>query len=157
MLTFLKDWLPNRKSAITIKDFKSAKDVANYVRSLNENDTLYNEYMEHKLTGKITNLNLLNYFKTGHYGTNTNHDNTVEAFECYVCDNHTKRKLIDKNIYNCLEPEVNNSWYYHWKMGKCQAKILNRLINQFGVSNITKETNEKLMMEYVLQNTNCNS
>lgn len=146
--------MPNEKAAILIKKFKSPKDVADFIRILNENDTMYNEYLEHKLIGKIANLKLSRYFKTA-YGRNGNFESTVETFECYVCDNHKKINFPIKNVYNCLEPTPNNNWYYHWKIGKCQAKVLNHLINNLRVTNITKYTFDELTLEY-LQTNICN-
>lgn len=149
----MQDWLPNNKSAILIKDFKTPKDVAKMIHSLNSNDKLYNEYLDHKLKAKITNKRLINYYNNEYKGI-IKYENSIQTFECFVCDNYNKESIVMTNIYNCLEIAPNNSWYYFWKMGKCQAKILNSLINDVKVKNISKETYNKLTAEY-LKNSLC--
>lgn len=141
--------MPNNKSAILIEQFKSPKDVANYINLLNNNDRLYNEYLDHKLKGEVGNKRLLDHFRTGYYNTNEYFEDTIEAFECFVCDNSFRNNIVETNVYNCSVPSEDNNWHYHWKIGKCQARVLHDLILASKVDYIPQQVFDNLTYEYL--------
>ncbi|XP_018579389.1 alpha-(1,3)-fucosyltransferase 10 isoform X2 [Anoplophora glabripennis] len=123
----IEDWLPNNNSAILIKNYNSLEEVANLIKKINANDTLYERFLQHKLKSKVSN-NLLQ--------KNILKDHPILAFECFVCERthqsytYNKRNN-DLNIYDCPKPkapEKENTWYQHWDVGKCQAKALEILL-----------------------------
>jgi hypothetical protein len=50
-----KDTAPPH-SYIHVEDFKSPKELADYLMKINANDTLYNEYFEWKRSGRVRNV-----------------------------------------------------------------------------------------------------
>ncbi|KAG4075099.1 hypothetical protein HA402_013494 [Bradysia odoriphaga] len=60
----IKHWLPNNKSAILIDDFKTPRELAEFLLNLNENDNEYNTYLQHKRLDQqpaVTNRVLLDH------------------------------------------------------------------------------------------------
>ena len=49
------DLVAPEKSFIHVDDFESPKDLAEYLKKLNQNDELYNEYFRWKGTGEFIN------------------------------------------------------------------------------------------------------
>ena len=45
----IEEYLPNKKSAVLVKNFNSVEDVANHVKLLHSDETLYKSYLSHKL------------------------------------------------------------------------------------------------------------
>ena len=45
----IEQYLPNRKSAILVKDFESVEAVAKHVKILHNDETQYKAYLSHKL------------------------------------------------------------------------------------------------------------
>ncbi|XP_049886389.1 alpha-(1,3)-fucosyltransferase 10-like [Pectinophora gossypiella] len=54
----IRDWLPNNKSAILLEDFPTPKLLSQYLRYLLQNNSAYEEYLEHKTLGIISNRKL---------------------------------------------------------------------------------------------------
>ena len=44
----IREWLPNELSAILVEDFTSAKDLAQYLKDLDQNQDEYLNYLRHK-------------------------------------------------------------------------------------------------------------
>ncbi|XP_016122240.1 alpha-(1,3)-fucosyltransferase 11-like, partial [Sinocyclocheilus grahami] len=53
------DWLPNSHSVILIDEFHSLQDLAEFIKTLDQDDVKYSRYLEYKTPSKITNLRLL--------------------------------------------------------------------------------------------------
>lgn len=129
ILQFQK-WLPNEKSAVLINDFKSPKELAEFLLNLNENDNEYNTYLSHKSLDihPVNNQILLNELATRSYRTKS----LLEDFECFVCSNNIANKF--KKGYECgetliLPPMEENrvtvlDWQSSVTQGKCEAETL---------------------------------
>lgn len=157
----IKEWLPTSRSALLISDYDNISNLADYIKTINSNDTLYKQYMEHKILRKISNHRLKNACRKGSFGIENNDDFTIPAFECFVCKTINKglyRRHYD-SVYTCEKPKSNNLsiqnwWITHWESGKCEAKTLQYFIETLKVSNYSKETFENKYAE-LLQNRYC--
>jgi len=148
----IEDYLPNNKSAILIKDYKTPEEVAKVIRYLNHDDEAYEEYLQHKTHSKIHNTWLKNQVQDRKWGVSTEQQmelgNSVKHFQCLVCnriaDNQkysTKgfRAAVykaDSSHYGCPVPknpltnQVDyNDWYFQdWLRMKTTAKHLRSLV-----------------------------
>lgn len=131
----VNDWLPNNHSIIHMRDFPDLKDLAKFILKLNQNDKLYDKYLEHKTHNKVTNLNLMRTLSRGVYGYEKyGEEYGVSSFECYVCENaHTDDyKRLNKSkesVYDCEDPHEKSDWHQMWSMGREEADALvNRYI-----------------------------
>lgn len=140
----LQELLPNNHSVILVSDFKSPKELAEYLEYLNKNDEEYNKYLLWKKTG-ITNKVFRDMMEhrswsivdTWKYGQT----NFVEDFECFVCDRvhqNLKRnqggekelKYIAQHSHlQCPEPATFSgteafSWKYEYQAKSDEAKAL---------------------------------
>ena len=87
--------LPNKKSAILVKDFQSPHEVAQYVHQMNNDDELYNSFLQHKAlysqgTGsQVTNSELGDMVNTRQWGVSSQQQrrqgNMVAHYQCHVC------------------------------------------------------------------------
>ncbi|XP_060530322.1 alpha-(1,3)-fucosyltransferase 10 [Cylas formicarius] len=126
----VEDWLPNNSSTILVKDFPNISSLANFIAKVNDNNTLYNALLEHKINGKITN----NFLKNNIILDSSNSHHSITNFECFICKtihemiretNKNPQKQRKQNIYKCDRPSGKmNTWDQHWDIGKCQAKAL---------------------------------
>lgn len=110
----VKDWLPAENSAILIDDFGSPQELAKYIKTLDNNDTAYEEMLSYKTKG-IQNNHLINHIKSGGI---LGKDKLFETFECYVCEkvyaNYQRElagealetKVASKNHLQCPQPDV---------------------------------------------------
>uniref|UniRef100_G3UUK2 Fucosyltransferase n=1 Tax=Meleagris gallopavo TaxID=9103 RepID=G3UUK2_MELGA len=57
------DWLPSNKSAILVSSFSHPRELAHYIKTLDQNDREYEAYLEWKLKGDISNPRLLTAMK----------------------------------------------------------------------------------------------
>ncbi|CAK1596428.1 unnamed protein product [Parnassius mnemosyne] len=127
----IRDWLPNKKSAILLEDFPTTKRMNDHITTLMNNDSLYETYLEHKTKALITNHNLLEEIRLRPYQVDPL--KVAQNFECFICKKlHQKRKgiikesIVNKNHYNCPKPisaltlEVNpsNSWVHSFETAK---------------------------------------
>ncbi|XP_065158355.1 alpha-(1,3)-fucosyltransferase 10 isoform X2 [Atheta coriaria] len=123
--TTIKDYLPNEKSAILMDDFHSIAALAAYITKVNNDDNLYNSYMNHKLRNQITNERLLTLFKHGgSLGQANYYYDVIPSFQCFICDAVYDKLVIDqneKNVYDCQYPE-DKTWHYSWKLGEENAE-----------------------------------
>lgn len=94
----VKDWMPNEKSAIFVDDFKHPKDLAEFIKYLNTNDTEYAEYMNYKDPKYITNKFLLKMLEErpwhilGEWDKVNFGHRMYANFECHVCDRVIERQ-----------------------------------------------------------------
>ncbi|KAL4241047.1 Alpha-(1 3)-fucosyltransferase 11 [Mactra antiquata] len=116
----IRDFLPDEHSAILVTDFESPKQLAEYLKYLNENDEEYNKYLEWKHTG-VTNKYLLDLMEERTWSITetwkTGASNFIEDFECFVCnrlhENLRRRKegkkeiehIVDKSHLECPVPK----------------------------------------------------
>ncbi|XP_049884472.1 alpha-(1,3)-fucosyltransferase 10-like [Pectinophora gossypiella] len=116
----IRDWLPNNKSAILLEDFPTPKLLSQHLHYLLNNDTAYEEYLEHKTLGIISNQKLIDEITLRPYQNDPR--NLMEHFECFVCerlyDEGGKVNIVTRKQYDCLPPtsaltlavNPNNSW-----------------------------------------------
>jgi alpha-1,3-fucosyltransferase 10 len=113
-----KEIFPSEKSAIEILDFKSAKELADFIHRLNQNDTEYDEYLTFKKKNGVTNKVLVDLLSKRGWGINNDRirGSYIDHFECMVCnqlhENVEKRKRgeaivpkqASKEHYGCPKP-----------------------------------------------------
>ena len=145
----IQEFLPDNYSAIIIDDFKTPRDLAKYLRYLNDNDKEYEKYLEWKKTG-VTNeyLKKLMAERTWTITDPPEDDkrNFVDDFECFVCrriqENNrnlrsgktVKKYHANKDHVSCPEPFVYDadfnrnteysSWSYDYRQKKYEAKAV---------------------------------
>lgn len=121
------------------KDFSNISSLADHIKTVNLDNKLYNQFLDHK-RGVITNERLKNILGKGNFGLDTHLDNTIPAFECHVCDRIQKDIQTRKrqHVYDCVKPLANSGWEYHWRFGDCKSKKLVSL-----VKNHSKDDNIK--------------
>ena len=93
----IESLLPNKNSAILVKDFQSPQEVANYVLKINSDDGLYNTFLQHKafyLTdfegALVTNNDLGEMVSNRQWGVSSEQQrrqgNMVAHYQCHVCE-----------------------------------------------------------------------
>ncbi|XP_049884479.1 alpha-(1,3)-fucosyltransferase 11-like [Pectinophora gossypiella] len=124
----IRDWLPNNKSAILLEDFPTPELLSQHLHYLLNNDTAYEEYLEHKTLGIISNQKLIDEITSRPFQTDL--AKAAKAFECFICEKvHNKSKTINivtKKHYDCQTPtsaltlSVNpkNPWLQFMKQAK---------------------------------------
>lgn len=137
----VRDWFPNKKSAILIEDFPTPKILSDHVNKLLKDDDLYETYIEHKTKQIVTNKLLIREFNERPYQLDSLQ--TVEKFECYVCemlhrriDGDYKVNIVTKSHYDCPKPlsalalgeNPANSWVHTWAYSKEEAEKINKRI-----------------------------
>ncbi|XP_046478346.1 alpha-(1,3)-fucosyltransferase 10 [Neodiprion pinetum] len=141
-----KDWLPNKNSAISVRDFAGPKELANFLLLLTTDESRYSEYISHKisrnLNERITNPRLRNALSNREKDVPNEFGNYVRSFECLVCqrsfDKLEKRNsyIVNKVHYNCPLPvnpltntvDKSNFWVDEFIIGRCKAKLLAQLV-----------------------------
>ncbi|XP_049884480.1 alpha-(1,3)-fucosyltransferase B-like [Pectinophora gossypiella] len=103
----IRDWLPNNKSAILLEDFPTPELLSQHLHYLLNNDTAYEEYLEHKTLGRISNQKLLDDLKARSYQIDL--AETAFKLECLICEklynNDDAVNMVTKNHYDCpMEP-----------------------------------------------------
>ncbi|XP_026324882.1 alpha-(1,3)-fucosyltransferase 10-like [Hyposmocoma kahamanoa] len=105
----IRDWFPNKKSAILLEDFPSPKLLSTHIDKLMRNDDMYEEYLEHKTKGIITNKYLRNEIKARPYQTDITL--IIEKFTCFLCeklhgmnDGPAPHRVINESHFNCPLP-----------------------------------------------------
>ncbi|XP_058984271.1 alpha-(1,3)-fucosyltransferase B-like isoform X1 [Musca domestica] len=143
----IKDWSPNEKSFIDVRDFKSPESLAMYLKELDADDRAYNSYLNHKynMLQPITNKRLLNDLNMRK--TAMHNGDLFQSFECAVCSHvHDLKKgkseslMASERHYQCAHDPVYPSmyakvsnyddWYSIMNIGKCKARILDTLFRR---------------------------
>ena len=103
----IDDFLPNELSAVLVKNFDSAKEVAEFVLSLHNNDAQYVRYLRHKAAynsepgALVTNSRLREMLAERQWGVSRQQQrergNSVAHFQCLVCQ-RVARNLKHTNI-----------------------------------------------------------
>ncbi|XP_049826114.1 alpha-(1,3)-fucosyltransferase B isoform X2 [Aethina tumida] len=143
----VEDWLPTNNSVILLNNFESIESLAAYIKQVNNNDTLYNLFLTHKLQNTVQNINL-----KAHLG-DADEYNSIADFECFICKriHNGFNQTPKERVYDCLPPR-DPSWNGHWNVGKCQAKALIHLIK--ANRKFSNETYEKLWHNFY-ETDNC--
>nr|XP_061783786.1 alpha-(1,3)-fucosyltransferase 11-like isoform X1 [Nerophis lumbriciformis] len=91
------DWMPNNHSVILIDDFPSPKALADFLKSLDENDGEYVRYLEFKNVRSVANVRLLDALESREWGVNDmSKPNYLNGFECYVCEQENARLAAER-------------------------------------------------------------
>ncbi|XP_069124967.1 alpha-(1,3)-fucosyltransferase 11-like [Argopecten irradians] len=110
---FAQDWMPNNSSVIMVNDFKSPKELAEFINYLDNNDEEYEKYLQFKEPDGVTNQELIDHMKKRPWGSHDhnfhifneeNKPDYFQGFECHVCKNIHKRLEIEK--LRLLDPSV---------------------------------------------------
>ncbi|XP_049884476.1 alpha-(1,3)-fucosyltransferase 10-like [Pectinophora gossypiella] len=128
----IRDWLPNNKSAILLEDFPTPELLSQHLHYLLNNDTAYEEYLEHKTLGTIANRRLIEEVAARPYQMDL--QTARKEFECYVCERlYTRRRnevhIVTKKHYDCPLPRsaltlsVNESSSWLERIRKAKIKI----------------------------------
>jgi len=156
----IEEYLPNANSAILVKDFSSASDLADYINKLNQDDALYKTYLGHKLahnvdsSSLITNQLIQEMMLDRKWGVTSKQQRTmgnfVKHFQCFVC-NRVARNIkfvnlgfnalpfsVDASHYGCPVPMAQFSdslnmkswWVEKWFRAKHEAKVLRKFAEQ---------------------------
>jgi len=153
----IEEYLPNKKSAVLVKNFNSVEDVANHVKLLHSDETLYKSYLSHKLahnrdtSSLITNQLLKDMVHNRKWGVTSEQQarmgNFVAHFQCFVCE-RVARNLRFTNLgfkplpydanedhYGCQAPghpitqevDMSSWWTERWFRSKYEAEVLRSL------------------------------
>ncbi|NP_001070642.1 alpha-(1,3)-fucosyltransferase 11 precursor [Danio rerio] len=95
--TTVADWLPNNHSAILVEDFSTPRELADFIKALDQDDVEYLRYLKYKTPSEITNLRLLEGLESREWGVNDmSKPNYLNGFECFVCDKENERLAARK-------------------------------------------------------------
>lgn len=122
----IRDWFPNNKSAILLEDFPTPKLLSEHIKKLLQNDILYEEYLQHKIKGVITNRRLVDELRRRPYQTSI--DDLLKQFYCFICTKINEKaekhevNIVKKSHYNCPKPvsaltlgvNPSNYWVQSW-------------------------------------------
>ena len=99
--------LPNKKSAILVKEFNSSFEVAEYVNKINGDDELYKSFLQHKELynpnsyNLVTNTELVDLVNSRQWGVSSEQQrwqgNMVAHYQCHVCQ-RLSRNLKYSNL-----------------------------------------------------------
>ncbi|XP_049884471.1 alpha-(1,3)-fucosyltransferase B-like [Pectinophora gossypiella] len=103
----IRDWLPNNKSAILLEDFPTPELLSQHLHYLLNNDTAYEEYLEHKTLGLIANQRLIHEATEGPNQSDFNE--MMQEFQCFVCGrlygrNNSEVQTVTRDHYDCPLP-----------------------------------------------------
>ncbi|XP_043063574.1 alpha-(1,3)-fucosyltransferase B [Drosophila ficusphila] len=162
----IKDWQPNKKSAIYVDDFPHPRALAKFLNELGDNQTEYDSYRSHKINWRkpISNQRLLHNLITRQYhiGDSSPEGSLFQKFECAVCNyviNTARNVMANSRHYNCPmeplyaklenqeEPQNVADWRSMMEVGRCQAKILDEFFvrnNSFKQADIDDELNRRM-------------
>ena len=117
----IRDVLPANNSAILVTDFpEGAKELADYLHQLNENDEEYETYLEYK--NGVTNPVLLKLMNERDWSSIFDHkrESFIDSYQCFICNRlHTdamlrkagkkpKTRQANKDHYGCPIPYTFN-------------------------------------------------
>ncbi|XP_071483635.1 alpha-(1,3)-fucosyltransferase 10-like [Diadema antillarum] len=82
----VRDWLPDEHAAIIVDDFKSPKELAEYIKYVDSHQEEYEKYVNFKRAG-ATNARLVRRMEEREWGVNDfKKINFIDGFECLVCN-----------------------------------------------------------------------
>ncbi|XP_027626359.1 alpha-(1,3)-fucosyltransferase 10 isoform X2 [Tupaia chinensis] len=140
------DWLPSNRSVILVSEFPHPRELARYIRRLDQDDRLYEAYVEWKWKGEISNQRLLMALRERRWGVqDATQDSHIDAFECLVCRKGLppRRWKAEAAHLRCPEPSVfafspaaapRSSWRELWvpsfQQSKREAQALRWLVDR---------------------------
>ena len=89
----VQDWMPNNHSVILADNFESPKELAEFIRYLDENDEEYEKYLEFKRT-EIPNKFLLDHMQKREWSDGLR--DFFRGYECHVCKQLVTRMEAEK-------------------------------------------------------------
>ncbi|OWF36239.1 alpha-(1,3)-fucosyltransferase 10-like [Mizuhopecten yessoensis] len=122
----VKEFLPSDKSALVVDDFPSVEKLAATIKNMDENDYIYDEYLNFKTDKNgITNKNLLQILNEREWSMNgedrsKKFGNHFAGFECFMCrkvhenirreseGNPPLISVAGKDHYGCPRPKSFN-------------------------------------------------
>lgn len=105
-----KQWMPNNKSVIFVDDFATPKELADFIKKLDEDDLEYESYLNFKTEG-ISNHLLQDAMTKRNWRVNTpGYPDMIQSYECYVCDEVTKYSTLKKA--KITEPKYANRSHF---------------------------------------------
>ncbi|XP_064554193.1 alpha-(1,3)-fucosyltransferase B [Drosophila montana] len=141
----IREWQPQNKSAIYVDDFANAGALAAHLQQVDNNETAYRSYLDHKLKRDkpIDNPMLLNHLLTRRYQIKNDQQNEEQSlfhkFECLMCRqalSTVKLRSANGQHYSCplppvhaplerqKEPKYASDWRSMMNVGRCQALLL---------------------------------
>lgn len=158
----VQDWAPSNRSIIVADDFATPKDLADYLKFLDQNDAEYDKYLEWKSKG-VTNKHLLESYRAREWYIDNEGNDFIDGFQCYVCDQlHLLKKeakkvpiIANRSHYDCpmAEPSLRHTgasvqermthlrreaehelmyWRHHARCSEKKAEIISRLTSRGG-------------------------
>lgn len=104
-------FMPTRKAVIMVNDFKSPKQLAQYLIKLNENDIMYDEYLIHRDTKQLNNPTLIKMIERQPWSipTKIHKANFISqmfhGFSCYMCDQiHARNIKLKAHLKDRSQP-----------------------------------------------------
>lgn len=145
----VKEWLPDPNLIIMVDDFESPAKLAEYIKRVDSDSSLYESFLSYKKTGN-RNPKLKTVLSNRQWGLNQLSEmSAVTGFECHVCDQIHRNKNRIKigelphvyqatfEHYGCPKPTRNtfqnspgtsdwqrNHWDWHYNSGKELATSL---------------------------------
>ena len=117
------DWAPDQHSIILVDDFASPKELADYLKYLDENDEEYEKYFAYKKG--VTNQRLTDHMSKREWFVNDHTGmklNFIEGFECNVCDRiHERKRMQARGL--TLPQVIANRSHYNYSDVKPSVKI----------------------------------
>ncbi|XP_049883094.1 alpha-(1,3)-fucosyltransferase B-like [Pectinophora gossypiella] len=150
----IRDWLPNSKSAILLEDFPTPRLLSEHLHYLLDNDTAYEEHLEHKTLGRISNQRLIDEIKARPY--QNSFSSFIRHFQCFICErlhdrDSTEVSVVTKRHYECSLPvsalttsvNFNNVWL---KIIKKLKERVDQLYVEIADSNRTSRASETIWL-----------
>lgn len=160
----MQDFLPSNKSAIVVTDFKSVDDLVSLLLHLNASDSAYEEYLQFKRPGGVTNPLLRTTMKQRKWAINNDWllPNFITSYECFLCEQlHEDAKVrkqggkvwhrANVSHYGCPRPQrfsdnpegnlqlVDDAWWAHeWIHTSYQAAALKEILDA-GVDQVSAD------------------
>lgn len=154
----IRDWDPSSRhpSMILAEDFKSAKELAEFLIKLDQNEEEYNKYLAYKTEGVTNKFLLQEFHKREWVVDNEEGTNFIDGFECFVCRKLHERKQKSSNNrivanlshYDCPSPKLSVERFkserleesqhavadvWHWmSIAKCSANKAKVAFNAIG-------------------------
>lgn len=116
--------------------------MAELIKTLNNNDKKYNQYLQHKIHHNVTNKFLLNQLQQRGYDTNS----IVEDFECFVCQKTIENNTAvltpksDSEHYEMCDENIelpkmktrweSEGWVHAMNQGKCEASLIRQFVEK---------------------------
>lgn len=143
----VRDWLPDNNSAIIADEFTSPKELAEFLKSLDVDDSKYGEYLSWKDHG-IANQHLIKEMHERDYGHREYGDDFISGFECHVCN-----RIHDMHEESASgERPVSIANHSHWDCPLLYP-VFGKLEDRERILNFQLSTNDDL--QFWIQHEEC--